>query len=266
MIGWEFSDEQESPKRLDSAGIPKMGLKTTVMLRRREERGGRRARDTVGLGCCDPVRLDRQSVGVLAATRELQETIDSSSLDSGSTTDADAVLAAVRKLSVSISSESSREVAVSFGVHTQAARLLTLWLPHVTPIQTHVMTPDRVEALQDVLVLLRDLCGGIADEGPFRGPGVIIALFGLMEVEPLFERAAALAEELLANRKRLFEASVIPNFTSLALSRTPAQLAAFSRVLAVMCFEPEETRYMEEDPGVAFVSCGVGLLQVSWLA
>jgi len=222
----------------------------TTMLRKREERG--RARCHVR--SVDPERLGRQFAGVPEATARLE-----ACLDALPTPDDAEVLSAVRALSAATASESSRDAVLVFGAHRQAARLLTLWPP-----ATVTAGGDRELALQDILVFLRDNCGGAAaDEAPFAGPGTVVAVFALMEVDSLFERATALAEEVLASRRRLFEVSAIPNFSRLASSRSPAQLAAYCRVLAVLCFEPEETRHLEEEEEEgAPLSSGVGLLQV----
>ena len=224
-------------------------MASTISLRRREERGGRLTHKFL-----DPIRLDRQFLGVTSAISGLH------SLLASGTPLGPAAFRAVKALVSATSTDAARDSALIFGAHVTLAALVSAWAQGTGEAELNPSASGsdvKLQTLREALMLLRDL-GMSADEHPFRGHEPILGLFRLMRRPQLFESAAALTEEVLANRARLFPLSSVPDLGGFVMALAPVKLSAFSRVLAVLCYEPEETRHLDED---APASC-TSLLQM----
>ncbi|OQR84403.1 hypothetical protein ACHHYP_13426 [Achlya hypogyna] len=112
---------------------------------------------------------------------------------------------------------------------------------------TDAASQDKLTALAESMNFLRELC--------FIAPAVAerlgcddhltIVLFQLMSNGLFFEHAAGLAEEILSIREDSFDLSLVPNVQQIMLSFSTRQLAFFCRILALIVFEPEDRRLLE---------------------
>ncbi|TYZ65300.1 hypothetical protein PybrP1_002308 [[Pythium] brassicae (nom. inval.)] len=105
----------------------------------------------------------------------------------------------------------------------------------------------RKAILNDAMGVLRELCYFSAELAYqlCDKDGLIVYLFQLMAETKYFDGAAGLVEEILAVREESFDLSRIPNFLSIMQSFSSRQLAFFCRVLALVVFEPEDRRLLE---------------------
>ncbi|OQS00586.1 hypothetical protein THRCLA_05916, partial [Thraustotheca clavata] len=106
---------------------------------------------------------------------------------------------------------------------------------------------DKLTALAESMNFLRELCfvaPSIADRLG-RDDHLTIVLFQLMGNGLFFEHAAGLAEEILSTRVDSFDLSLVPNFQDIVQSFSTRQLAFFCRILALIVFEPEDRRLLE---------------------
>ncbi|DAZ98961.1 TPA: hypothetical protein N0F65_000493 [Lagenidium giganteum] len=105
----------------------------------------------------------------------------------------------------------------------------------------------RKAILNDAMGILRELCYfslNLAKQLCDKD-GLIVYLFQLMEETKFFDNAAGLVEEILAVREESFDLSTIPRLHTIMQSFSSRQLAFFCRVLALVIFEPEDRRLLE---------------------
>ncbi|CAN0170088.1 unnamed protein product, partial [Ectocarpus fasciculatus] len=96
------------------------------------------------------------------------------------------------------------------------------------------------------LVILRELCFTDQDLSERLGsPELILYLLTLMAYQGVFDLAVGLVEEILAVKSSTYFLGEVPELHSLVENMTSQQLAHFSRVLALLVFEPEYRQLME---------------------
>eukprot|EP00752_Nemacystus_decipiens_P006451 g5810.t1 len=96
------------------------------------------------------------------------------------------------------------------------------------------------------LVILRELCFTDQDLSERLGsPELILYLLTLMAHQGVFDLAVGLVEEILAVKSSTYYLGEVPELHSLVENMTSQQLAHFSRVLALLVFEPEYRQLME---------------------
>ncbi|GLE03130.1 hypothetical protein PINS_up012009 [Pythium insidiosum] len=105
----------------------------------------------------------------------------------------------------------------------------------------------RRTVLNDALGILRELCYFSIDLARDLSDkdGLIVYLFQLMHENKFFDNAAGLVEDILAVREDSFDLSRVPRFNEIVQSFSSRQLAFFTRVLALVVFEPEDRRLLE---------------------
>ncbi|CAN0353758.1 unnamed protein product, partial [Discosporangium mesarthrocarpum] len=97
-----------------------------------------------------------------------------------------------------------------------------------------------------VLVILRELCFTDPDLSErLATQEFILFLITLMSHPQVFDHAVGLVEEILAVRSSTFYLGDIPRLHSLLSKLCSQQLVLFSRVLALLVFEPEYRQLME---------------------
>ncbi|CAM9677454.1 unnamed protein product [Scytosiphon promiscuus] len=97
-----------------------------------------------------------------------------------------------------------------------------------------------------VLVILRELCFTDQDLSDRLGSSeLILYLLTLMAHQGVFDLAVGLVEEILAVKTSTYFLGEVPDLHSLVDNMTSQQLAHFSRVLALLVFEPEYRQLME---------------------
>ncbi|ETV99296.1 hypothetical protein H310_08028 [Aphanomyces invadans] len=110
-----------------------------------------------------------------------------------------------------------------------------------------VPTQDKLTALAEALNFLRELCfvaPSLAEELG-QNDKLTIVLFQLMGNTIFFEHAAGLVEEILSVRDVSFDLSLVPDFHATIQTFSSRQLAFFCRILALVVFEPEDRRLLE---------------------
>ncbi|CAM9848504.1 unnamed protein product, partial [Laminaria digitata] len=96
------------------------------------------------------------------------------------------------------------------------------------------------------LVILRELCFTDQDLSEKLGsPELILYLLTMMAHQGVFDLAVGLVEEILAVKSSTYFLGEVPRLHSLVENMTSQQLAHFSRVLALLVFEPEYRQLME---------------------
>ncbi|KAJ0404050.1 hypothetical protein P43SY_004305 [Pythium insidiosum] len=98
----------------------------------------------------------------------------------------------------------------------------------------------RVGILRELCYFSIDLARDLSDKD-----GLIVYLFQLMHENKFFDNAAGLVEDILAVREDSFDLSRVPRFNDIVQSFSSRQLAFFTRVLALVVFEPEDRRLLE---------------------
>eukprot|EP00903_Cladosiphon_okamuranus_P008770 g8401.t1 len=97
-----------------------------------------------------------------------------------------------------------------------------------------------------ILAILRELCFMDQDLSERLGsPELILYLLTLMAHQEVFDLAVGLVEEILAVKSSTYYLGDVPELHSLVENMTSQQLAHFSRVLALLVFEPEYRQLME---------------------
>ncbi|ETV79019.1 hypothetical protein, variant 1 [Aphanomyces astaci] len=110
-----------------------------------------------------------------------------------------------------------------------------------------VATQDKLTALAESLNFLRELCFVAPTLAKQLGQddSLTIVLFQLMGNTIFFEHAAGLVEEILSIRDISFDLSLVPDFHTTIQTFSSRQLAFFCRILALIVFEPEDRRLLE---------------------
>ncbi|KDO23592.1 hypothetical protein SPRG_10787 [Saprolegnia parasitica CBS 223.65] len=112
---------------------------------------------------------------------------------------------------------------------------------------TDAASQDKLTALAESMNFLRELCfiAPAVAERLGRDDHLTVVLFQLMSNGLFFEHAAGLVEEILSIREDSFDLSRVPNFQGIVQSFSTRQLAFFCRILALIVFEPEDRRLLE---------------------
>ncbi|KAF0720761.1 Aste57867_40 [Aphanomyces stellatus] len=110
-----------------------------------------------------------------------------------------------------------------------------------------VATQDKLTALAEALNFLRELCFIAPSLARELGQHdhLTIVLFQLMGNTLFFEHAAGLVEEILSVRDDSFDLSLVPDFHATIQTFSSRQLSFFCRILALIVFEPEDRRLLE---------------------
>ncbi|CAK4668208.1 unnamed protein product [Aphanomyces euteiches] len=110
-----------------------------------------------------------------------------------------------------------------------------------------IVTQDKLTALAESLNFLRELCFVAPSLAAQLGEHdhLTILLFQLMGNTLFFEHAAGLVEEILSVRDDSFDLSLVPDFHHTLQMFSSRQLSFFCRILALIVFEPEDRRLLE---------------------
>ena len=110
-------------------------------------------------------------------------------------------------------------------------------------IAIHNSSPCVFQVLNDILVLLRELCYGIPKlTFSLSSQDFIIFLFTCLSHSHFFDHAISLLEEILADQAQTFYIGLVADLGCLIRGFSCRQLAHFCRVLALLIFEPEDVR------------------------
>ncbi|KAL7689068.1 putative short transient receptor potential channel 4-associated protein [Plasmopara halstedii] len=117
----------------------------------------------------------------------------------------------------------------------------------LAPTKSGTNASLRKHALNDTMAILRELCyfsSNLAIQLCDKD-GLVVYLFQLMGDTRYFDNASGLVEEILAVRDEAFDLTRVPSFHTVLQSLSSRQLAFFCRVLALVVFEPEDRRLLE---------------------
>lgn len=196
--------------------------------------------------------LDAKMRGIAAivnniAQKLLTDAAADSASDSSSSSSSHPIHAAYEGRTMSKRLRRDRECFVAFQGPETLLRLLEA--PFCSPDardMTREVVNSRSEAINDVFILLRELCYCTPHlASRLARQDIITFLMTSLSHTTFFDHAIGLVEEILADQSQTFYLGLIPDLGGLLRSLSLRQLAHFCRILALLIFDPEDRALME---------------------